>query len=88
MEIKGKIIQVLPPQGGVSKQGNTWRKQEFVLETLDSYPKQVKFDLFGDRIDNYPLAVGDIANYVTIERNFYKRRTERLNYQLRLKLKK
>lgn len=30
----------------------------------------------------------DIANYVTIERNFYKRRTERLNYQLRLKLKK
>ena len=61
MEIKGKIIQVLPPQGGVSKQGNSWRKQEFVLETLDSYPKQVKFDLFGDRIDNYPLAVGDIA---------------------------
>jgi hypothetical protein len=30
----------------------------------------------------------DIANYVTIERNFYKRRTERLNYQLRLKLKR
>lgn len=30
----------------------------------------------------------DIANYVTIERNFYKRRTERLNYQLKLKLKK
>lgn len=30
----------------------------------------------------------DIANYVTIERNFYKRRTERLNYQLQLKLKK
>lgn len=30
----------------------------------------------------------DIANYVTIERNFYKRRTERLNYQLQLKLKR
>lgn len=30
----------------------------------------------------------DIANYVTIERNFYKRRAERLNYQLQLKLKK
>jgi hypothetical protein len=30
----------------------------------------------------------DIANYVTIERNFYKRRTERLNHQLQLKLKK
>ena len=61
MEIKGKIIQALPPQGGISKSGNEWRKQEYVLETLDSYPKKVKFDFFGDRVDQYPLQVGDIA---------------------------
>ena len=61
MDIKGKIIQKMELQSGVSKAGNNWKKQEYVLETLDSYPKQVKFDLFGDRIDNYPLAVGDIA---------------------------
>ena len=30
----------------------------------------------------------DIANYMTIERNFYKRRAARLSYQLRLKLKR
>ena len=30
----------------------------------------------------------DIANYITIERNFYKRRCGRLNYQLQLKLKR
>ena len=59
MEIKGKIIQALPQQSGVSKSGNAWKKQEYVLETLDSYPKQVKFDLFGDRVDQYPMAVGD-----------------------------
>ena len=60
MDIKGKIIQKLDPQGGVSKAGNQWKKQEYVLETLDSYPRKVKFDFFGDRADQYPLEVGDV----------------------------
>ena len=30
----------------------------------------------------------DIANYATIERNFYKRRCEKLKFKLSLKLKK
>ena len=42
MDIKGKIIQKMEPVGGVSKAGNQWKKQEYVLETLDSYPKKVK----------------------------------------------
>ena len=51
MEITGKIIAVLPEQGGVSKNGNEWKKQEYVLETHDQYPKKVCFQLFGaDRI--------------------------------------
>ena len=60
MDIKGKIIQKLDLQQGVSKAGNNWKKQEYVLETLDSYPKKVKFDFFGDRADQYPLEVGDV----------------------------
>lgn len=60
MDIRGKIIQKMDPVGGVSKAGNQWKKQEYVLETLDSYPKKVKFDFFGDRADQYPLEVGDI----------------------------
>ena len=60
MDIKGKIIQKLDLQSGTSKAGNAWKKQEYVLETLDSYPKKVKFDFFGDRADQYPLEVGDI----------------------------
>ena len=60
MDIKGKIIQKLELQSGVSKAGNQWKKQEYVLETLDSYPKKVKFDFFGDRADQYPLEVGDV----------------------------
>lgn len=60
MDIKGKIIQKMEPVGGVSKAGNQWKKQEYVLETLDSYPKKVKFDFFGDRADQYVFEVGDI----------------------------
>ena len=60
MEITGKIIQKMEPQGGISKAGNQWKKQEYVMETLDSYPRKVKFDFFGDRADQFPLEVGDI----------------------------
>lgn len=59
MEIQGKIIQVLPLQQGTSKAGNAWKKQEYVLETNDTYPRKVKFDFFGDRVDQFPLSLGD-----------------------------
>ena len=59
MEISGKIIQVLDLQQGTSKAGNAWKKQEYVLETHDTYPKKVKFDFFGERVDQYPLSLGD-----------------------------
>ena len=46
MEITGRIIAVLPVQGGISKNGNEWKKQEYVLETHDQYPKKVCFQIF------------------------------------------
>lgn len=30
-----------------------------MLETHDSFPRKVKFDFFGDRVDQYPLEIGD-----------------------------
>lgn len=59
MEIKGKIIAKLPLAQGTSKAGNAWKKQEYVLETEETYPKKVKFDFFGDRVDQYPLNIGE-----------------------------
>lgn len=60
MEISGKIIQVLPLQQGIAKSsGNPWKKQEYVLETHDNFPRKVKFDFFGERVDQYPLAIGE-----------------------------
>ena len=52
MEIKGKINQILQLSSGISKAGNEWKKQEFVIETTDDqYPKQICFTLFNDKIN-------------------------------------
>ena len=60
MEISGRIIAVLPEQGGVSKAGNEWKKQEYVLETHDQYPKKVCFQIFGaDRIAQAAIQPGE-----------------------------
>ncbi len=61
MEIIGKIILKLPLQTGVSKAGNNWSKQEYVLETQDNFPKKVHFDFFGDRANQYDLQVGQMV---------------------------
>ena len=59
MEIKGNIILALPEQSGTSKNGNAWKKREYVLETQETYPRKVHFDFFGERADQYPLNVGE-----------------------------
>jgi hypothetical protein len=61
MEVNGKIIQKLPPVNGTSRNGNTWTKQEYVLETQDAYPKKIFFDFFGERANQYNLEVGDVV---------------------------
>lgn len=59
MEVKGRIILKLPPMSGTSKAGNQWNKQEYVLETIENFPRKIHFDFFGDRANQYPLEVGD-----------------------------
>jgi len=62
MEIVGKIIQVLPLQEGISKTGNPWKVQSYVLETQEQYPRKVCFEIFGeDRIKNNPCQIDDIV---------------------------
>ncbi|MBQ9603107.1 MAG: DUF3127 domain-containing protein [Paludibacteraceae bacterium] len=64
MEVVGKIIQVLPAQEGIGKNGNPWKVQPYVLETLDQYPRKVHFEVFGeDRIKQNPC---DVDQLVTV----------------------
>ncbi|MDD2419081.1 MAG: DUF3127 domain-containing protein [Bacteroidia bacterium] len=46
LEITGSLIQKLPVQSGTSARGD-WQKQEFVIETNDTYPKKVCFNVWG-----------------------------------------
>jgi len=63
MEIKGKVIQVMPLQSGTSQRtGNAWRKQDYLMETYDRFPRKIYFGFFGDAIDQYPLQAGDDIN--------------------------
>ena len=57
-EINGKIIAVLPIATGEGKNG-TWKSQDYVLETGGQYPKKVCFNLFGDKIDQFPIAIDE-----------------------------
>lgn len=59
MDLSGKIISQLPEVGGSSKSGNAWRKQEFILETVGQYPKKVCVSLWGDKIEQFGLKVGE-----------------------------
>ena len=63
MEVVGKIIQVLPEQGGVSKtSGKEWKLQAYVLETQEQYPRKVHFEVFGeDRIKANPCQLDDVV---------------------------
>lgn len=61
MEVTGKIIVALPEVGGTSQKGNPWKKREYVLETQETYPRKVFFNFFGDRVDQYPLQVGQLV---------------------------
>ena len=61
MELKGKVIQILPAQTGMGKKGQ-WKKQEFILETQAQYPKKVCLSAWGDKIDQFNLAEGEIVN--------------------------
>ena len=58
MEIKGKIIEILPEKSGQSANGE-WRKQEYILETDTSYPKKICFMAWGDKIGEFNLQRGE-----------------------------
>ena len=49
LDITGKILQIMPTTTGTSKAGKEWVKQEFVIETQETYPKKVCISVMGDK---------------------------------------
>lgn len=62
MEITGKIIAAMEPRGGVSQRtGNAWKMQEFVIETVEQYPKRCMFNVFGeDNLNRFAIQAGQM----------------------------
>lgn len=57
MDIDVRIYLVQEAQEGVSQNGNSWKRQGFVAETLDHYPKKIVFNVNGaDRIERLGVA--------------------------------
>lgn len=49
MDITGNIIAALPAVSGTSQRsGNTWKKQDFVLEIPGAWPRHLCFTVFGE----------------------------------------
>lgn len=50
MEISGRLVQTLPTQTGMGKNGE-WKKNSFVIETADKFPKKVCIVAWKDLVD-------------------------------------
>lgn len=74
VQIEGKVVQILEEQSGTGKNG-PWRKQEFILETQDQYPKKVCITQWGDNIDQFNVQEGEtLTAHVDIQSREYNGR--------------
>jgi hypothetical protein len=58
MNIKAKLVQLLPLQTGMGKNGQ-WRKQDIIVETDSQYPKKICLSIWGDKINDKQLIIGN-----------------------------
>lgn len=58
MQLTAKLVQVLPLQKGQGKNGE-WKKQDIIVETDGQYPKKVCVSIWGDKINDNQLKVGN-----------------------------
>ena len=58
MQLSAKLIQLLPLQSGTGKNGQ-WKKQDIIVETDGQYPKKICVSVWGDKVDEAMLKVGN-----------------------------
>lgn len=74
MDISGTVVALLPQQSGQGKNG-VWKKQEFIVEQEGQYPKKVCLSLWGEKVDENRLNIGEkITASVNIESREYNGR--------------
>jgi len=58
MQLTAKLTQLLPVQTGAGKNGE-WKKQDIIVETDGQYPKKVCVSIWGDKINEGQLQIGN-----------------------------
>jgi hypothetical protein len=58
MQLNAKLVQLLPLQTGTGKNGQ-WKKQDIIVETDGQYPKKVCISIWGDKINESLLKIGN-----------------------------
>lgn len=61
MQFTAKLIQILPLQSGIGKNGE-WKKQDIIVETDGQYPKKVCVSIWGDKANESVLQVGNVLD--------------------------
>jgi hypothetical protein len=59
MQLTAKLIELLPLQTGTGKNGE-WKKQDIIVETDGQYPKKICISVWGDKINNSQLQIGNM----------------------------
>ncbi len=59
MQLTAKLTQLLPIQTGTGKNGE-WKKQDIIVETDSQYPKKVCISIWGDKINEQQLILGNL----------------------------
>jgi hypothetical protein len=88
MKIKGKIQEIMSPVEGESAKG-PWKKQEFILLSDEKHPRQIRFSLWNDNIDQIQLIKGkEVEVYFNLSSRKYKERwyTEARAWKLEYRL--
>ena len=70
MEFTGLLIQKLPVQSGTSQKGE-WKSQDIIIETVETYPKKIAINFYGDKINEIEKL--NINDDVTITANVESR---------------
>lgn len=77
MELKGRVVQVLPLEGGTSKSGNQWSKASLIIEVAENpqYPKKIKISNMKNADAFSKIAIGtEVTFKVEIESREYNGR--------------
>lgn len=59
MQLTAKLSHLLPIQTGTGKNGE-WKKQDIIVETDGQYPKKVCISIWGDKINEGQLQIGNL----------------------------